>query len=328
MLNRRKAAPVAELLSFLDTAIIDLCNEEAISKKKGLKKMKDRSPNLYQKLMFRQPDFKINVEADITSYLAEIEQIFHEELEIKYFYEGTTTLMIGDNVIVAQPGDIIVVNPYEFHTTIDIGSCKGRYHLVNLSLDFLTDQNPKGLNLRHLLLKKGICFHNLIRGNTLLSQLLERIVEEMREEKKSYQLMVQCMVTEFFLLLLRDEVNEKKTDLVPEQNAEYYHMIEPVIQYINASYAQKITLDQMSAVSGMSKYHLCRVFRQSTGFTIMQYLLNYRLKIANVFLANTDKNIAEIAEACGFQDEGYFCRCYKKAYGISPKRNKAILLSK
>lgn len=286
------------------------------------------SQMLYEKLHFPQADFKIVCITERTAFVPQIDQTFHEAIEIKYFYEGSSTLMIGSDVFSTQPGDIVVINPYEFHSTIDVGINKGRYHLINLTPDFFVENNPNGLNLRHLLLGKGICFKNLIRENETLQRILGSVIEELQKKEPSYKLMVQCLMTEFFLHLMRHCVDEEKNNRIPDKHIKYYQMIEPALQLMYSSYAQKLTLDQMASTCGMSKYHFCRIFQQSTGMTAMQYLNSHRLKIANVLMTNTDKNIAEVAEASGFLDEGYFCRCYKKMYGISPKQNKANLTMK
>lgn len=286
------------------------------------------SPKIYEKLHFLQSDFKISCIRERTSFLTPAERTLHEEIEIKFFYEGSSTLMIGSEIFNTQPGDIVVINPYECHSTIDVGINKGRYHLINLALDFLVENNPNGLNLRHLLLGKGICFKNLIRGDENLQRILNNVIEEMQKKESSYKLMVRCLMTEFFLHLMRYAIDEEKNNQISDKNIRYYQMIEPALQLIYTSYAQKLTLDQMASACGMSKYHFCRIFQQSKGVTAMQYLNSHRLKIANVLLTNTDKNIAEVAEASGFLDEGYFCRCYKKMYGISPKQNKAKLTIK
>lgn len=283
------------------------------------------SQNRYEKIPFSQQDFKINCATKVMSYLTPMEQMFHEEVEIKYFYEGTSTLIIGSETVSVKAGDIVIVNPYEFHATIDVGVDKGKYYLINLSLDFLGDN---GFNLRHLLLGKGIRFQNVIHNDKKLQKILQNIVEEMNEKESNYKLMVQCLVTEFFLHLTRYGVDEEKNKQIPDKHIRYYQMIEPALQLMYASYVEKITLDEMAKACGMSKYHFCRVFQQSTGLTAMQYLNNHRLKVANILLASTNKNIAEVAEASGFLDEGYFCRCYKKMYGISPKQNKVNLTMK
>jgi AraC-like DNA-binding protein len=55
------------------------------------------------------------------------------------------------------------------------------------------------------------------------------------------------------------------------------------------------------------------------GMSAIQYLNSYRLKIAHTMLQSTGVRIREIAYACGFEDVGYFCRLYKRKFGMTPK---------
>jgi len=282
-------------------------------------------------IVFDDPEFKLLVHSDRISCVNQgehLDKIFHEEMEIKYFYEGGATLLIGTETIVTQPGDIIIINPYEFHSTIAIDQQKGKYHLFMLGLDFFTDSNPNGLDLRRCMMGKRICFNHLIRGNGRLQQILIRTAEEMQSREEAYRLVVQGMLTEFFALLLRGEVSDNRSSSVLAENIRYYSVIDPALQKIHTDYHRKITIDELAAMCNVSKYHFCRIFRQATGQTAMQYLTGYRLMIADVMLNNTDKSIAEIAWDCGFTDESYFCRCYKKSEGNSPRQNRAILYQK
>ena len=55
----------------------------------------------------------------------------------------------------------------------------------------------------------------------------------------------------------------------------------------------------------------------------MTYLNEYRVKVADTLLANTEKSISDIAEMCGFESTNYFCRRYKIFYGISPGKRRS-----
>ena len=79
----------------------------------------------------------------------------HEAIEIKCFYEGNSTLLVGSKTIYAKAGDVVVINPYEFHATVDPGADenKGKYHLIMVPLDYFGDSTD--LDLRNLILVKN-----------------------------------------------------------------------------------------------------------------------------------------------------------------------------
>ena len=60
------------------------------------------------------------------------------------------------------------------------------------------------------------------------------------------------------------------------------------------------------------------MFKEGTGMTPMEYLMEYRIKNADIQLKTTEKSISDIAYECGFGDSAYFSRCYKKRRGITP----------
>ena len=288
--------------------------------------MRQSGEDSYDRIVFPQPDFKIAMQGGKAATLLDGDPMLHEELEIKLFYDGSVTLMIDSDLLMPQPGDIIFVNPYELHGTVNVGTQQGKYHLLNLSLDFFTEQNPNGLDLRHLLLGKGICFHNHIRGNERLQHLLLQAVEELRTQPENYRMMVQCLMTEFFLLLLREEVDGEKSAQEPSRDIRFFCQLEPALQMIRQNYSKRITLEEMAAACGMSKCHFCRIFVRCTNQTAMQYLTEYRLKIANHLLSHTRKTLSQVAVECGFSEQGYFSRCYKKMYGLPPNQHRKSIL--
>lgn len=90
-----------------------------------------------------------------------------------------------------------------------------------------------------------------------------------------------------------------------------------VKRYLNSNFTDKITLEQLSAQFFMSKYHLEREFKKCCGITIFEYITTKRITLAKRLLRFTDKTIDEISVACGFSDQSYFNRQFKKAEGMT-----------
>lgn len=90
-----------------------------------------------------------------------------------------------------------------------------------------------------------------------------------------------------------------------------------VKQYLNSNFTEKITLEQLSAQFFMSKFHLEREFKKYCGITIFDYITAKRITLAKRLLRFTDKSIDEISTACGFSDQSYFNRQFKKAEGMT-----------
>ena len=90
------------------------------------------------------------------------------------------------------------------------------------------------------------------------------------------------------------------------------------IGYINQNIAWDITLEDICRAVNVSKFHLCRRFREHTGMTVMDYILSTRIILAKNELLKTDDSILHISEKCGFSSVSYFCRSFRQRVGCTP----------
>ena len=249
----------------------------------------------------------------------------HEDVEIKCFYEGTATLLIENQTINVKAGDVVVINPYEFHATVKCGeeTETGKYHLFMVPLDYLGEGNMD-LDLRNLIFEQKNSFINHFSGNESLYNLLMQAVDEHLAQSRGCDTYIRALMSQFFVHLLRSGVSEKSDYLVGTNDIRSFPLIEPALRHIRDNYSHSITLDELADLCSVSKHYFCRVFRAVTEKTAMQYLRDYRITVADTLLSNTDKSITEIAEICGFEGANYFCRSYKAVCGTSPgKRRKS-----
>jgi len=90
-----------------------------------------------------------------------------------------------------------------------------------------------------------------------------------------------------------------------------------VKRYIGQHYAEKISLQQIADAVNISKPYLANVFRQETGVTIWNYLIEVRMRKAKELLLTTDRRLSEIAEAVGYTDSAHFAKVFKTYYGMN-----------
>ncbi len=263
----------------------------------------------------------IKIDTGLWSYTGNIEserKALHEDIEIKCFYEGTAVLFIGTKTVTVKAGDIVVINPYEMHTTIDCGDTGSRYHRFMVPLDFFLNQGIGELDLRTILLANQKRFLTKFSGNTRMRRILMRAAKEYDGQSAAWHLAIQGLMTEFFALLLRQGIDQTPAGVSSRDALRSYTLIEPALRYMRDSYAASMTVDTLAALCGVSKHYFCRVFKSTVGRTAMEYLQDYRIGIAKALLRNTDKSITEIAETCGFESVNYFCRLYKKRVACTP----------
>lgn len=91
-----------------------------------------------------------------------------------------------------------------------------------------------------------------------------------------------------------------------------------IVEYIENEFDKELTTDSLCKKFGYSKEHFCRKFKKATGLSPITYLKIYRLERAFSLIKNSDSQICEIAERCGFLDNNYFTRCFTAHYGNPP----------
>lgn len=90
------------------------------------------------------------------------------------------------------------------------------------------------------------------------------------------------------------------------------------VMYMHDNYAQAEGLEQIAAMSRMSKYHFLRTFRQYTGLTTVQYLTKIRMDQAVHLLRTTQLSVEMIAHRIGYANSSYFCRVFRSILGVTP----------
>ncbi len=98
----------------------------------------------------------------------------------------------------------------------------------------------------------------------------------------------------------------------------YCDAVRRCIAYIEKNYADKVTLERLGEISGYSDLHTMRLFKHDTGRTPHEWLTEIRVNRAKELLSDGDKNIEEIASACGFGSESHFKILFKRITGITP----------
>ena len=276
--------------------------------------MKNQEKLVTQKIEFEDDDFRITVHDSVSEF---VEKAFHEELEIKYYYDDSSALIVGSEIILAGRGDVTVANPYEVHSNLYLHGVEGRYCIVILDLDFLSGINRE-IDLRHLMIEQGVRFKNHIRNDSRIGDIIIRLEEEMREEREHYKTVVRALVSELAALLLRSYVDDAAADGQRLADNKKARLIAPALSLIHSGFSGKISVEMLAEACNVSKFHFCRVFKEVTGVTPIQYLNKYRVDVAEIMLKNGAEGISSVAWQCGFDDESYFYRCYKKIKGTPP----------
>ena len=99
------------------------------------------------------------------------------------------------------------------------------------------------------------------------------------------------------------------------------------IDYIEKNISNKISLNDISLYTGLSKYYLHRIFKSLTGESIMEYVQSRKLTCSITELLNSDMRIIDIALNYGFDYEQSYIRAFKKKFGFTPLKIKSDKIS-
>lgn len=91
-----------------------------------------------------------------------------------------------------------------------------------------------------------------------------------------------------------------------------------ILSYIRTHLTEPLDLSGLCAALGVNRTTLALSVRKQTGLAPMQYVRRERLKLAAEALILEQKSVREIALSCGFEDENYFIRAFKREYGQTP----------
>ena len=93
-----------------------------------------------------------------------------------------------------------------------------------------------------------------------------------------------------------------------------------VAGYVKAHFAEKITLDDVAGYVALSKPYLSRIYKEETGESLSSYINRVRVEEAERLLLGSAVSLVEVSGLCGFEDQSYFTKVFKRQTGVSPKR--------
>lgn len=166
----------------------------------------------------------------------------------------------------------------------------------------------------------------LMNKSDIYDPFLTQLVLQMKSEANTDTdlLYVQQLTRVLIMHLLRNYMNVK-TEATEYKNGLSRQHQQRVINYINDNLGQKITLENLSVLAGLSDYHFARMFKKSMGVAPNQYVMRCRLEKAKELLKTGEHSIQEIANAVGYENPSHFIRIFKRYVGVTPAKYRKTL---
>lgn len=145
------------------------------------------------------------------------------------------------------------------------------------------------------------------------------LVRDMRSEfelsEKADFGRIAFLLSELFRCICTEKLEKGESSLLRRQA----RGIVAVSKYIERNYHDKITIDTLSSIAGMSRSTLTSRFREFTGLSVSDFILSVRLHRASSLMADgRGRTMDEIAESVGLYDHTNLVRVFKKTLGITP----------
>jgi len=99
--------------------------------------------------------------------------------------------------------------------------------------------------------------------------------------------------------------------------------VERARQFLDAERTRVVHSSELESITGLTRYDLCRQFRSMLGTSPHRYLLMRRLEYARD-LIHLGQPLVDVAGDAGFADQAHFTRVFKSAFGLTPRRYRAL----
>lgn len=261
---------------------------------------------------------------DTKSAQNELPDHLHDWYELVFIYTGKGTFFIDQTFYDAVPGDVFMIPGNTIHRSFpDPEDPKTSTALFfNASL---VHNPPLGDSFSYLR-----CFEQAKRRKAYklsagadekrqLVMLIESIHMEETNKQPGYRQAILLQLQQILLLLGRT-INPSYADQAVSTALPSW--MTGILTYIDEHPGSPLGLAQLAKQASVTPAHFSRAFKKLTGLNVTEYVTTKRIIRAKELLIETDANISDIAERCGFESLPHFHRMFKKLTGMTPAHYK------
>lgn len=230
---------------------------------------------------------------------------WHDSIEFLYCFKGEGITISNSKEIPMSKGDLIVINSRHIHAIITNHNVS--YHCLIVSNNFFEEN---GFDIKNIAFDEKI---NDSQANKLFT-----VIKNIQDDKSSqlYIPSIRSSLLNFCLYMVKNY--SKILDDSDKTISKKHTLLLDTLEYINKNCSQKLTLEYLANRVGYSKYHFARLFKEATGFTVVNAINAARCEKAKKLLTETSMSVSEICEECGFDYCSYFSKTFKLQYGCIP----------
>ena len=256
----------------------------------------------------------------------------HEFYEIVYVADGFTLHSAGGTITLLVAGDLFFVKPGEEHSYINAYQTK----LYNL----IYSAEELGNLRRELAALPGLCemfsetsappdpgaksgeekntrlIHVPMHERRSVESALREMAEEREGKKTGWEIALRIRLASFLLRYSRMYAEHWDSRVISADD--YYGYVYKILCYVDTHYSENITMNDLSAVTGLSPDYMARKFKSALHMTPSEYVRKFRLRHCLQLLESGNYNVSEAAMMSGFNQMAHFRQIFKNEFGILP----------
>lgn len=239
---------------------------------------------------------------------------WHMEHELILVLQGVLRLSVEGEAFELAPGDCMLIADGAIHGGTPEGCI---YECLVFDLErFLAGTTTCGQWVA-LLTEGEARLEGRFPAGTQAAAIVSQLFQAMETERPGYELTTMGLLWQLWGELLGQRLLGA-AEPGPPRDIRRAQAVKNVLRRIRSSYGQPLTLEDLAAEAALEPKYFCRVFRQITGRTPINYLNYYRVECAAELLCTTQGSITDIALECGFGDVSYFSRMFRRYKGQTP----------
>lgn len=239
---------------------------------------------------------------------------FHDYYVIGFIQAGQRYLQCKQQEYIINPGDLLLFNPNDVHSCEQIDGKTLDYRSLNIQ--------PEIMKRASLEITGRECYPHFSQSvlyHSELSSSLQKLYSIICEGEADF---IKEELYLFFISQLIQEYGDSTISIdIQAEPSEF----KPVCDYLESNFAKSITLDELSRLMNMSKYHFLRSFTRQKGISPYSYLITIRIGKAKKMLEQGISPL-EVALRTGFSDQSHFSNHFKKLIGLTPRQYMRIFL--
>ena len=233
---------------------------------------------------------------------------YHDAHQLLYVTEGVVEIRIDGAPNRAEAGDLVILSRFEEHSVLVLSETYKRYTL-RLSAK---EGDAEEYLLSSVLVNRASRFRHVVHAENLQRVFGEMVCEfcgndPMREE------MLALYLKQLFIMLYRCA-----PDLFPAEVNGNIHLVREVQRRFEGDCGGAFSLASLAAEYHVSLSYFSHLFKETTGYAPIEYLMLCRLSAAKRYLCDTTLPVKEIVARCGFSDESNFSRTFKAKTAMTP----------